>query len=386
MPESKTRLMFVFGTRPEAVKMAPVILEARQRDEFEVCVALTAQHREMLDSVLSLFGIQGDYDLDIMSEGQTLERITQRALEGLSPVIEQEKPDWVLVQGDTTTTFVAALCAFYQRVPVAHIEAGLRTSDIYEPFPEEVNRRLTTTLATLHFPPTPQARHNLLNEGVDDSHMTVTGNTVVDALMHIQQTPYIPTGEIERAMDRLGDRRLITVTAHRRENLGPRLEGICEALKTLAADRPDLGFVFPVHPNPAVRKTVHGVLEGLDGIELTEPLGYREMVFLMEKSHLLLTDSGGLQEEGMALGVPVLVMREKTERPELIDSGGGFLVGTDPGRIVPAVIELCDNELKREKISRAGNPFGRGEASKVILNYLLGETSPPVLFEPSNSG
>jgi len=309
------RTLFLFGTRPEAIKLAPLILEMRRRSErFRVRCCVTAQHRFLLDQVLQTFRIVPDTDLDLMTEGQQLEDLTAKALKGLSEVVKAEAPDLVLVQGDTTTTMVGALAAFYQKVPVGHVEAGLRTDNRYRPFPEEVNRRITTVVSSLHFAPTERARDNLLREGVAAADVFVTGNTAIDALLHVAERD--AGGPIPDVPDLVEDRPLVLVTAHRRESHGPPLSRICAAVRHLAIRNPGAGFVVPVHPNPRVRGVMSEALSGLPNLHVVPPLPYESFVRLMKRARVLLTDSGGLQEEGPGLGKPVLVMREETERPE----------------------------------------------------------------------
>lgn len=368
---SGKKILFVFGTRPEAIKLAPVILELRARPEFRPLVCVTAQHREMLDQVLDTFAVRPDHDLDIMRPGQDLFDVTARCLAELKPVLEKERPDWVIVQGDTTTVFAAALASFYLGIRVAHVEAGLRTYDKRRPFPEEINRRLTSPLADLHFAPTESARGNLLAEGVPESAIHVTGNTVVDALFYVRdqyrgrwpQPPGmrpIPAGK-----------RLVLVTGHRRESFGEGFELICRALRRIA-ERSDVEVVYPVHLNPNVQGPVFRILGNLPNVQLIEPLSYVPFVGLMEASYLILTDSGGIQEEGPSLGKPVLVMREVTERPEAVEAGTVKLVGTDVHKIVGEAFNLLDNPAAYERMSRAHNPYGDGQASRRIAQVLAG--------------
>jgi UDP-N-acetylglucosamine 2-epimerase (non-hydrolysing) len=365
------KVLFIFGTRPEAIKLAPVVLHMRSRPrEFQVVVCVTAQHRRLLDQVLAVFGILPDYDLDIMLPGQTLFQSTSRILTALEPVLRAEKPDYVLVQGDTTSTFCGALGAFYLRIPVGHVEAGLRTWDLYQPFPEEANRLLTGRLAAWHFAPTAQSRDNLLSEHVPASRIVVTGNTGIDALLHVR-------GELEAGRMPRHDwpwldsgRKLILVTGHRRENFGQGFEGICEALLRLSR-RDDVQIVYPVHPNPNVQDPVNRILGGQPAVHLIQPLEYVPFIDLMQRCHLLLTDSGGVQEEAPSLGKPVLVMRGKTERPEAVEAGTSTLVGTDPDRIVREAALLLDDAAEYDRRSRIHNPFGDGDASRRIADALL---------------
>ena len=365
------KVLFVFGTRPEAIKLAPVIRELRARPGFQASVCVTAQHREMLDQVMEAFSIQPEYDLDIMRPGQDLFDVTARCLTELRPVLEKERPDWILVQGDTTTVFAAALAAFYLGLGVGHVEAGLRTFDKRRPFPEEINRRLTTHLADLHFAPTDSARRNLLNEGVSSGAVFVTGNTVIDALFFIceQYRGRGPAGPGLRPID--AARRMVLVTGHRRESFGGGFEGICRALREIAA-RPDVEIVYPVHLNPNVQEPVCRVLGNLSNVQLIDPVSYVPFVGLMERSYLILTDSGGIQEEGPSLGKPVLVMREVTERPEAVEAGAVRLVGSDAAAIRDGVFELLDDATAYQRMSRAHNPYGDGKASGRIAAILSG--------------
>ncbi len=364
------RVLVVFGTRPEAIKMAPVVAELASRDGFEPIVAVTAQHREMLDQVLELFAITPDHDLDIMVPGQTLTDITVRSLSGLTPLIEQVDPHAVLVQGDTTTTFAAALAAFYHKVPVGHVEAGLRTGDIYRPFPEEVNRRLTTRLARWHFPPTATSASHLLNEGVDAAAITITGNTVVDALLHVRELPYEfpPGGAVSDAIAR--GERIVLVTAHRRESWGEPMVRIFSAVKELAEKYPDIHVFVATHKNPVVAEIAHAILGPVERVDLLEPLGYLPFVKLMDLSTLILSDSGGVQEEAPTLGKPTLVLREVTERPEAIEAGVVELVGTDTEFIVERASRLLTDAAAYAEMAQPANPFGDGTAATQIVDVL----------------
>ncbi|HJO97888.1 MAG: UDP-N-acetylglucosamine 2-epimerase (non-hydrolyzing) [Rhodospirillales bacterium] len=370
------RILSVFGTRPEAIKMAPVVraLAAETKIESRVCV--TAQHRDMLDQVLSLFAISADYDLDIMRADQDLTHITQAVLVGLGGVLDDFKPDRVLVHGDTTTTLAASLAAFYRKIPVAHVEAGLRTGDMGAPWPEEMNRKLADGLADLHFAPTEGAARNLSGEGIGEDHIKVTGNTVIDALLHVAgllggddvlraaqaaRFPFLDEGLL-----------LILVTGHRRESFGSGFERICAALARLGA-RDDVQIVYPVHLNPNVKAPVHRLLGGHAGIHLIEPLDYLPFVFLMNRAHLIITDSGGIQEEAPSLGKPVLVMRDVTERPEAVEAGTVKLVGTDTEAIVGACENLLTDKAAYQSMSRAHNPYGDGKASLRIVKEILRE-------------
>src|SRR5579872_3559307 len=360
------KILFVFGTRPEAIKLCPVVQHLRaQPSDFDVQVCVTAQHRSLLDQVLAAFGVKPDYDLDLMLPGQTLYQSTSRIVAGLEQVIARAEPHLVLVQGDTTTTFCGALAAFYGRVPVGHIEAGLRTGDPYSPFPEEINRALTGRLATLHFAATEGARQNLLREGARPESISVTGNTCIDAVLFVRdgleqgwlQAPQWPWLDPQR--------KLIVVTGHRRESFGEGFERMCLALAELAR-RPDVQIVYPVHPNPNVQDPVQRHLAGLPNVALIEPQSYIPFVDLMRRACLLLTDSGGIQEEGPSLGKPVLVMREKTERPEAVEAGTVKLVGTDPDLILREACLLLDDSAEFERMARIHNPYGDGHASERI--------------------
>jgi UDP-N-acetylglucosamine 2-epimerase (non-hydrolysing) len=357
------RLMVVYGTRPEAIKMAPVIEALDRSPMFRPTVTVTAQHRGLLDQVHALFGITADHDLDILSEGQSLEDITVRVLAGLGPLLRLERPEAVLVQGDTTTAFAGALAAYYSRVPVVHLEAGLRTHDRYSPFPEEINRRLATQLASLHLAPTRDARANLLRDGVAASSVVVTGNTVVDALQRAV-AGCAPYGD--PALSGLDDtaRRVLLVTAHRRESWGSGMESIGGALADLARAEPELLVVLPLHPNPVVRAAILPQVAGLANVRLTEPLDYGAFARLMNRAHLILTDSGGVQEEGPGLGKPVLVMRDTTERPEAVRAGTSRLVGTDREHIVKEVRRLLHDREAYAAMARAVNPYGDGRAAE----------------------
>ena len=359
------KILFVFGTRPEAIKLCPVLLNLRQSGQFDVRVCVTAQHRAMLDQVLAAFGVTPDYDLDLMQPGQTLAQITARILAALEPVIQAEQPDMLLVQGDTTTTLAGALAAFYHHVPVAHVEAGLRTGDLAQPFPEEMNRVVTTRLAALHFAPTETAKKNLLAEGIDSQRIFVTGNSGIDAVLYVRDA--LAAGRLHADPWRQLDaaKKLIVVTAHRRESFGEGFGHICSALARLAR-REDVQLVYPVHRNPNVMDPVYRQLDGLANVFLLEPLDYIPFVDLMRRAYLLITDSGGIQEEGPSLGKPILVMREKTERPEAVEAGTVKLVGTDADRIVQEAERLLDDGGEYGRMSRIHNPYGDGRASDRI--------------------
>lgn len=364
------RVMFCFGTRPEAIKLAPVIQElARHAREFQPVVLVTAQHRQMLDQVLRVFDITPDYDLDVMRPGQSLADVTVGVLRGVERVLRRARPDMVMVQGDTTSALAAALAAFYERIPVGHVEAGLRTGDKYSPYPEEMNRRLVSGLADLHFAPTRTARDNLLREGVPRGRIRVTGNTVVDALRAIRASKAkwrVPV------LDRIAPgQRVVLVTAHRRENFGPGFERICRALRMIVERNPDVAVVYPVHLNPNVRKPARAILGRVPRVYLVAPLEYLPFVRLMERAYVILTDSGGIQEEAPALGKPVLVMRDVTERPEAVAAGTARLVGTETEVIVSATERLLRSAAAYRKMARARNPFGDGLASRRIAAALL---------------
>jgi len=368
MVENK-KVLTVFGTRPEAIKMAPLV-KALQGDPGITCrVAVTAQHREMLDQVLQLFAISPDHDLQIMQAGQTLYDITNRALLGLKEVMELERPDIVLVHGDTTTTFVGALAAYYQQIPVGHVEAGLRSGDKYSPFPEEMNRRLAGSIADIHFAPTDTAANNLLREGQQLKDIYITGNTVIDALLQTVQSNY-SFQEAELKQLDFAKQRVVLVTTHRRENLGEPMRQMYLAMRDIVTEFPDVVLVFPVHKNPAVRKVVNDVLGGLERVVLVEPLDYEPFANLMNKSYLVLTDSGGLQEEAPALGKPVLVLRENTERPEAVDAGTVDLVGIERDKIYSRTKLLLADNVAYQQMAHAINPYGDGQASRRIIEAL----------------
>ena len=378
--------MLVFGTRPEAIKMAPLVKEFQKYPEqFQTIVCVTGQHREMLDQVLHIFEIEPDYDLNIMKQGQDLYDVTARVLIGMRDVLKETQPDVVLVHGDTTTSTAAALAAFYQQIPVGHVEAGLRTHNIYSPWPEEMNRQITGRIATYHFAPTPLSRHNLLDEGIKEEAITVTGNTVIDALYmvvdRIKNDKTLDFGlncSLIKAgydVDRLNDgKKLVLITGHRRENFGDGFISMCRAIKTLSEKYPDVDFVYPMHLNPNVRKPIHEVfgedLSGLGNMFFIEPLEYLNFVYLMEKSTIVLTDSGGIQEEAPGLGKPVLVMRDTTERPEALEAGTVKLVGTNFDRIVEEVSCLLKDQDYYGMMSEAVNPYGDGNACKRIFDFV----------------
>ena len=360
----KLKVMSVFGTRPEAIKMAPVVLELKKYSQIESVVAVTAQHREMLDQVLKLFNIHPDFDLNIMSEGQTLFDITSRALLGLDKVLTAANPDVVLVHGDTTTTFAGALAAYYHQIEVGHVEAGLRTQNKFSPYPEEMNRRLTGALADLNFAPTSTAKENLLREGVDANKIFVTGNTVIDALYQTVRADF----EFKHVD---ASKRVILVTTHRRENLGEPMRQVYKALKSIVEEFPDVEIIFPVHKNPKVREVVNEELGGLDRVCLIDPLDYEPFANLMNKATLILTDSGGVQEEAPALGKPVLVLRDTTERPEAVDAGTVKLIGTKQDTVNESAKILLTNPDEYKKMAEARSPYGDGHAAERIVKALL---------------
>lgn len=365
------KVMSIMGTRPEVIKMASVInCLAKYPDEVESIVCVTAQHREMLDQALNTFGIQPRHDLNVMSPDQSLSQLTANLLTSLDKLIASEKPDWILVQGDTTTVMVASLVAYYHRIKVGHVEAGLRSYDKFQPFPEEINRRVTDILADAYFAPTQNSRTNLMKEGIPSQSIIVTGNTVIDALLMVaEQHAGRP---LDPRIGELNDRKLILVTIHRRENFGKPLEDICAALAKLANDYQDqIQIVYPVHLNPNVRNTVFRTLNGISNISLIDPVSYEELVNLMSRSYLVLTDSGGIQEEAPSLDKPVLILRDVTERPEVVEVGAGKLIGTDADRIYAETVTLLEDSNKYSLMSSAPNPFGDGRAGERIVQYLL---------------
>lgn len=375
------KIMLVFGTRPEAIKMCPLVREFKKHPaDFETIVCVTGQHREMLHQVLDIFDVKPDYDLAIMKEGQDLYDVTSRVLTGMRDVLDKEKPDVVLVHGDTTTSMAAALAAFYRQIPVGHVEAGLRTNNIYSPWPEEMNRQITGRIATYDFSPTLLSKDNLLREGVDPQKITVTGNTVIDALqqvvLRIKNDPELQeklaADLVEHGYDTSRNRRLVLITGHRRENFGEGFLSICRGIKDLSEKYPEVDFVYPMHLNPNVRRPIKEVFgeERKENLFFIEPLDYLDFVFLMEKSYLVLTDSGGIQEEAPGLGKPVLVMRDTTERPEAVEAGTVKLVGTDKDLIIGEVSALLDNENYYLSMSKAVNPYGDGQACERIVEIL----------------
>lgn len=368
----KLKVMTVFGTRPEAIKMCPLVLELRKHECIEPVVCVTAQHREMLDQVIDIFGVKPDYDLDIMKTRQSLAGITTRVLEGMEDVLKKERPDIVLVHGDTSTSFVAALAAFYEQIKVGHVEAGLRTYDIYSPFPEEMNRQLTGRIANLDFAPTHRNFDNLIKENVDPDKIYITGNTVIDALKTTVKDDYKFKDECLSKMD-FENKRVIIVTAHRRENLGEPLENICRAIKRIIEKYPDTEAVYPVHLNPAVRETVNGILGNTERVHLIDPLDVTELHNAIARSFMVMTDSGGIQEEAPALAKPVLVLRKETERPEAVAAGTVKIAGVDEDNIFALAEELLSNKAEYNRMAHAANPYGDGEASRRICEALLYE-------------
>ena len=375
------KVMLVFGTRPEAIKMAPLVKAFEKSGSFETVVCVTAQHREMLDQVLALFEITPDYDLDIMKPGQNLYEVTSNILLGLKEVFEEAKPDIVLVHGDTTTTLATSLAAFYQQIAVGHVEAGLRTGDVYSPWPEEGNRQVTGRLATYHFAPTQESRSNLLKENVDMESVIVTGNTVIDALVSVVskvESDKILEQKLQQVIEEKGytldkAKKLILVTGHRRENFGQGFLNICEALKEVAMEHPEADILYPVHLNPNVQKPVREILSDVDNVYLIDPLDYEPFVYLMHNAYFILTDSGGIQEEAPSLGKPVLVMRDTTERPEAVAAGTVKLVGTDKRSIIEACNMLFEDAAAYEAMSKSHNPYGDGKACERIVDFLKGK-------------
>lgn len=367
----KLKVMTVFGTRPEAIKMCPVVLEMHKYPDYiQPIVAVTAQHREMLDQVLGLFSIIPDYDLNIMTTGQTLYDVTGRALEGLHHVLEEAKPDIILVHGDTTTTFVGALASFYMQIPVGHVEAGLRTGNKYSPFPEEMNRKLTGAIADFHFSPTQISKNNLLRENISPEKIFITGNTVIDALNTTVKDEFVfPSGQIQKAID--SGNKLILMTTHRRENLGEPMRHVYIALKEVLETHKNVEAIFPMHKNPQVRKVAEEILGHLDRVHLIEPMDYEPFTNLMAKVDIVLTDSGGIQEEAPALGKPVLVLRDTTERPEAVTAGTVRLVGTNKDLVQQETIKLLEDEKYYRSMSDACNPYGDGRAAERIIKIIL---------------
>ena len=368
------KILHVFGTRPEAIKMAPLVKACEANNNLESRVCVTAQHREMLDQVLELFDIIPDYDLNLMTPGQTLNDVTSAILIKLKPILAEYQPDLLLVHGDTATTFAASLAAYYEKIDVGHVEAGLRTGNIYSPWPEEINRKLTGSIARFHFAPTSASKQNLINEGISENQICITGNTVIDALLSVKEkidSDDVLANELSLQFKTIDfTQKLVVVTGHRRENFGSGFEAICSALAQLAEERPDLEIVYPVHLNPNVQTPVKKYLSDYKNIHLIEPLDYLPFIYLMMNSNIILTDSGGIQEEAPSLGKPVLVMRDTTERPEALAAGTVKLVGTNSGQIVHDVLELLDDASKYSQMSRASNPYGDGKACDKILSFI----------------
>jgi len=367
---AKKKIICVFGTRPEAIKMAPVIRALLDDGRAECLTCVTGQHRQMLDQVLELFGIRPDYDLDIMVQEQTLSHVTCKVLEKLDVLLERERPDWVVVQGDTTSAMAAALAAFYRRIPVAHVEAGLRTNDTFNPYPEEVNRRYIDCVASMYFPATAQNRDVLLREGVASSNIVTTGNTVIDALLYVAERPFAVEGSLLAGLP-FEEKRILLVTAHRRENYGAPLREICSALRQIAARHADVHIVYPVHLNPSISGPVHELLGGIANISLLPPLDYLTFVHLAKRSYIVLTDSGGVQEEMPSLGKPVLVMRQVTERMEAVQAATAVLVGTSAEAITAGTTEILDKPERYRAMTSSKNPFGDGFAARRIVEQLL---------------
>jgi UDP-N-acetylglucosamine 2-epimerase (non-hydrolysing) len=365
------KVLSIFGTRPEAIKMAPVVKELEKHpDQIISRVCVTAQHREMLDQVLALFEIIPDHDLNLMTPGQTLSGLTARVIHELDPVLKREKPDWVLVQGDTTTVMAGSLVAFYHQIKIGHVEAGLRTGDKNQPFPEEINRRITGVVADMHFAPTNWAANNLRREGVPEEQIIVTGNTVIDAVRQVAAMAHLVSESVVAKLNS-ERRRIVLITAHRRENFGLGMEQICLGLKKLAESNPDVQLVYPVHMNPNVQQPVHNLLDNIPNITLLPPVDYQTMVGLMKQAVLVITDSGGLQEEAPGLGVPVLVMRETTERPEGVEAGTVKLVGANATQIFAEANRLLHDQTAYQKMARAVNPYGDGKAAHRIVSAIL---------------
>jgi len=369
------KIICIFGTRPEAIKMLPVVKELKKSSKFEVKVLLTAQHRSMLDQVMDFFNENADYDLNLMKENQTLFDVTTNVLNDVGNILNKEKPDLVLVHGDTTTTMAASMAAYYNRISVGHVEAGLRTGNIYSPFPEEMNRKITGAITKYHFSPTNSSKQNLISENIDNSKIVVTGNTVIDALheglsiIKDKNNRYL----VDNLLDKCRNKKILLVTGHRRENFGEGFLNICNSLKEIAVNNSEIEIIYPVHLNPNVRKPVYEILSEIKNIHLIEPLQYEEFIYLMEKSYFILTDSGGIQEEAPSLGKPVLVMRETTERPEAVSAGTVKLVGTDPSKIYSESVKLINDNCYYEEMSKSHNPYGDGNAAKIIREFLENE-------------
>lgn len=365
----KLKVMTIFGTRPEAIKMAPLVKELQRAEEIESILCVTAQHRQMLDMVLDLFELKPDYDLNIMQHGQTISDITVKVLKGLESVLQEVKPDLVLVHGDTTTTFIGALACFYQQIPVGHVEAGLRSGNIYSPYPEEMNRRLTGALTRLHFAPTEGNVRNLLKEGIDKENIFITGNTVIDALLQVVREDYVFANPLLNEID-YANKKVLVMTCHRRENWGKPMEDIFHAVVEILQQHKDVEIVFPVHLNPKIRHLAEEIMGDVEGIHLIEPLDYEPFVNLLNKAYLILTDSGGIQEEAPALGKPILVLRTETERPEAVEAGTVKVVGVDKNKIISETNLLLTNREHYLQMANAVNPYGDGRASKRIVEAI----------------
>lgn len=386
----KKRILTIFGTRPEAIKMAPIVAAIKSQKKLKVIVCVTAQHREMLDQVMKVFRITSHYDLNIMTTGQDLYDITTKSLVGLKNILSKEKPDLVLVQGDTTTAFASALTAYYLKIPIGHVEAGLRTYNKYSPFPEEMNRHLLSVLADYHFAPTQWAKSNLLKEGIAEEKIWITGNTVVDALLTVVNSQKSEAKrktlkkyfkeKLNLVLSPSENRKIILVTGHRRENFGERFKNICMGLKEISERRKDVLIIYPVHLNPNVQQPVRSILGSKPNIHLIEPLEYEPFIFLMSNAYLILTDSGGIQEEAPSLGKPVLVMRDTTERPEVIESGAVRLVGASKDKIVNETLRLLEDVAFYKKMVSKGNPYGDGKAAERIVNIILGKKHEPFVY------
>ncbi|SDJ89261.1 non-hydrolyzing UDP-N-acetylglucosamine 2-epimerase [Natronincola ferrireducens] len=365
----KLKVMTIFGTRPEAIKMAPLVKKLQETEDIESILCVTAQHREMLDMVLDLFELKPQHDLNIMQHGQTISDITTKVLKGLETVLQKEKPDIVLVHGDTTTTFIGALAAFYQQIPVGHVEAGLRSGNIYSPYPEEMNRKLTGNLATLHFAPTEGNYHNLIREGIEDKVIFITGNTVIDALLQVVKEDYFFENPLLNKID-YNSKRVIVMTCHRRENWGEPMENIFKAVVEIKRKHKDVEIVFPVHLNPNIQKLSRDIMGEEEGIHLIEPLDYEPFANLLNKAHLILTDSGGIQEEAPALGKPIVVLRTETERPEAVEAGTVKVVGVEKSKIIHEVDKLLEDQAYYLQMKNALNPYGDGRACERIIHAL----------------
>lgn len=371
MEKKVKKIMVVFGTRPEAIKLLPVVKELKKyQDVFETYICVTAQHREMLDQVLELFDIQPEFDLNVMQKNQSLSELTANIITKLEPIVKKVKPDYLVVQGDTTTTFIASLVGFYHKVGILHVEAGLRTNNKYSPFPEEINRRITSTMVHHHFAPTEEAKQNLIKENYSEEQISITGNTSIDALFYTLKMTRNDDIVVPNLTTEVFKKPIVLITGHRRENFGQGFLNICKAINSLADDFPNINFIYPVHLNPNVRTTVYELLSGKENIFLIEPLGYKEFVYLMDKSSLILTDSGGIQEEAPSIGKPLIVMRDTTERPEVIKQNAAILVGTEYKKIVTATKKLLQSKNEYNKIAKVRHIYGDGKASKKIAEII----------------